>query len=736
MTDMNSDEILEVPDTPDRLQQSKYHVSSSIVGRDGTMAAANPSPQRKFRIRFKNNSVQGSSSQNNGCSILPAALDTDHIFKQAEAAQILELSKDYKAKFSLQKPDSTRISVDSEKRAGKHGFDQSRSISNNISCSVTGGRNPTFQVKDGEVGQQDAGHQSANFLDIGPGFPTIQVGKPGYRLCTRTTDKLKGVTGADVCPGSSSGEVKGELITNKVIAGPTSPLRVFPRRHVGQKRLVRNGCISPSNIAKTDAKVNEKQEMCSLSEHLDHPHQPDAFDGGDVIDLTENSPIMTRQRSEVNNKLMSGHNMDTRAAKKLRTDRFGRTLVRQSKCHANSSSCSEVSLPGLNNNGKGIDCDILDSDQTGEANLRGVDLSTAGTYLNKNFSDISTEQGWRTTHNHTSKLPISFMGNITSSSGWESGSSTTRCNQNHGSAGGNHSSVSGANIIVPDKIGNKTIMLGTERRKQTSTSSHIGESSSAADEPRGDLQSSKISAGPNHSSHQHNIPVINIDDISPEARPSSSGFTNRTVDPTIEAQLESDELLARQLQEQLYNESARFAPTEEIDAIVAMSLQHEEDTHRTSRTLRRFQNHTRGARATRLSSYRNALRAELATANNMISRQRNTAPLNLGLRAALARYPGALHIQPNIDLNDYDALLALDENNHQHTGASESQINNLPQSVVQSNSIEDPCSVCLENPSVGDTIRHLPCFHKFHKECIDEWLRRKKLCPVCKFGIV
>jgi len=119
----------------------------------------------------------------------------------------------------------------------------------------------------------------------------------------------------------------------------------------------------------------------------------------------------------------------------------------------------------------------------------------------------------------------------------------------------------------------------------------------------------------------------------------------------------------------------------------------------------------------------------------MISRLQNRASITSGLRAVLGRYPGAVRIQPNIDLNDYDALLALDENNHQHTGASESQINNLPQSVVQSNSIEEPCAVCLDNPSVGDTIRHLPCFHKFHKECIDEWLRRKKLCPICKSGI-
>lgn len=57
---------------------------------------------------------------------------------------------------------------------------------------MSGGRNPTFQVKDGEPSQQGASHQNANFLGIGLGFPTILVVKPEYRICTNTTDKLKG----------------------------------------------------------------------------------------------------------------------------------------------------------------------------------------------------------------------------------------------------------------------------------------------------------------------------------------------------------------------------------------------------------------------------------------------------------------------------------------------------------------------------------------------------------------
>lgn len=41
------------------------------------------------------------------------------------------------------------------------------------------------------------------------------------------------------------------------------------------------------------------------------------------------------------------------------------------------------------------------------------------------------------------------------------------------------------------------------------------------------------------------------------------------------------------------------------------------------------------------------------------------------------------------------------------------------------------CSICQEDFRLGEEYRRLPCLHISHTACIDEWLRRKELCPLC-----
>ena len=46
------------------------------------------------------------------------------------------------------------------------------------------------------------------------------------------------------------------------------------------------------------------------------------------------------------------------------------------------------------------------------------------------------------------------------------------------------------------------------------------------------------------------------------------------------------------------------------------------------------------------------------------------------------------------------------------------------------------CVVCMNTIKEGDIIRTLPCFHKYHRQCIDRWLQVKPQCPMCRAEIV
>lgn len=106
--------------------------------------------------------------------------------------------------------------------------------------------------------------------------------------------------------------------------------------------------------------------------------------------------------------------------------------------------------------------------------------------------------------------------------------------------------------------------------------------------------------------------------------------------------------------------------------------------------------------------------------------------------------------EEDLENASYETLLQLDQNNV-IIGLSKDQINQMPVSRFDSLSfkkrserryfhkfivyVSRDCAICLTEYENGVCLRTLPCFHKFHRECIDEWFKNHVQCPICKVDI-
>ncbi|UYI27072.1 RING-H2 finger protein ATL66 [Encephalitozoon cuniculi] len=66
-------------------------------------------------------------------------------------------------------------------------------------------------------------------------------------------------------------------------------------------------------------------------------------------------------------------------------------------------------------------------------------------------------------------------------------------------------------------------------------------------------------------------------------------------------------------------------------------------------------------------------------------------------------------------------------------GLSDKEIEKIPLCPYSGQEfINKGCIICLEDFEDGGYVRSLDCGHAFHKECVDRWLRKNFVCPICR----
>ncbi|CAG7879121.1 unnamed protein product [Brassica rapa] len=117
---------------------------------------------------------------------------------------------------------------------------------------------------------------------------------------------------------------------------------------------------------------------------------------------------------------------------------------------------------------------------------------------------------------------------------------------------------------------------------------------------------------------------------------------------------------------------------------------------------------------------------------------------NLFLSDMIRFYDQHSDMRLDIDNMSYEELLALgDEMGTVSTALSEEALSrSLKKRIYQEtdetgaislNKDDDiKCSICQEEYVDGDEVGTMPCEHMYHVSCVQQWLRMKNWCPICK----
>ncbi|KAB2595077.1 E3 ubiquitin ligase BIG BROTHER-related-like [Pyrus ussuriensis x Pyrus communis] len=81
-----------------------------------------------------------------------------------------------------------------------------------------------------------------------------------------------------------------------------------------------------------------------------------------------------------------------------------------------------------------------------------------------------------------------------------------------------------------------------------------------------------------------------------------------------------------------------------------------------------------------------------------------------------------------------DEFGGLDTDDPKFVPASKSSIEKLERVRVE---VSADCSICMEEMEVGSEAIPMPCSrsHLYHDDCIIEWLKKSRVCPLCRFAM-